>query len=70
VAQHGELQYVGIDAHQDSLSVAVLVGEQEGVLAARKLPNQPARIRAFFERPLANPDASTPTSPSAPSHAS
>ena len=44
--------YVGIDAHQDTLSISVLPADQERADRARKIPNDPARIRRTFLRLL------------------
>lgn len=44
--------WVGIDAHQDFLSVAVLEGGSERPQRARKIPNDPARIRNAFTKLL------------------
>ncbi|MEO0649897.1 MAG: IS110 family transposase [Planctomycetota bacterium] len=45
-----EVCFVGVDVHQESLSVAVLGGSAERPEPARKIPNDPARIRRHFER--------------------
>lgn len=52
MTQPSEILYVGIDAHMESLSIAVLgerVGEPEPV---RTLPNEPSKVRAYFRRLL------------------
>ena len=42
--------YVGIDAHQDFLSLAVLPWDREHPERARKIPNEPPQIRRAFAR--------------------
>lgn len=44
--------HVGIDAHQDSLSISVLPEGQERPDRARKIANDPAKIRRLFTRLL------------------
>lgn len=52
MSQHTQIQYVGIDAHQDTLSIAVLPEGQDRPDPGRKIPNDPARIRRLFRRLL------------------
>ena len=47
-----EVLFVGVDAHQDSLSIAVLPGDREEPERARKIPNDPPHIRRVFARLL------------------
>jgi transposase len=47
--QPSETLYVGIDAHQETLSIAVLPGEAPIPEPVRTLPNEPARIRRYFQ---------------------
>jgi transposase len=49
---HPEVLYVGIDAHQDFLSVAVLPGGADRPERARRIANDPRRIRPAFRRLL------------------
>ena len=50
---HGiALQFVGVDAHQETLSIAVLAEGAERPLRARTIPNEPAQIRREFSRLL------------------
>lgn len=44
--------YVGIDAHQDTLSISVLPEDQERPDRGRRIPNEAGRIRRVFERLL------------------
>lgn len=44
--------YVGIDAHQETLSIAVLGARAEGAEPVRVLPNEPGRIRGYFKKLL------------------
>jgi transposase len=44
--------FVGIDAHQDSLSVAVLPAQGQSPEPVRTLPNEPGRIRVYFRKLL------------------
>jgi transposase len=48
--QHSTTLFVGIDAHQESLSVAVLVGDAAEPEPVRKIPNDPRSIRRHFGR--------------------
>jgi len=50
VSQHTTTLFVGIDAHQQSLSVAVLVGDGAESEAVRKIPNEPRAVRRLFGR--------------------
>jgi transposase len=54
VTDSTDVQFVGIDAHQDSLSIAVLTGDTDQPLPVRTLPNRPSRIRAYFRQLLAS----------------
>lgn len=40
--------FVGIDAHQETLSIAVLPGSAETCEPTRVLPNEPSKIRRYF----------------------
>jgi transposase len=42
--------WLGIDAHQDTVVVAVLVGEEREVREEARLPNEPKRIKRFVDR--------------------
>lgn len=44
--------FVGIDAHQETLSIAVLAGDAEAPEPVRVLPNDPGRVRGYFRRLL------------------
>lgn len=41
--------YVGIDAHQETLSIAVLSAGAEAPEPVRVLPNEPGRVRVYFK---------------------
>ena len=50
---HGtRIQFVGVDAHQESLSVAILEEGAAQAQRARKIANEPAAIRRCFRRLL------------------
>jgi transposase len=44
--------YVGIDAHQETLSIAVLGAVAEAAEPVRVLPNEPGRVRGYFKKLL------------------
>lgn len=50
MSQDSVVLFVGIDAHQDSLTISVLPEEAAQSEPCRKLPNSPSRIRAYFRR--------------------
>lgn len=49
MAQHTDCLYVGIDAHQDTLSLAALPAGADRPERALKIPNDPARVRRAFQ---------------------
>jgi len=52
VAQDTQIRFVGIDAHQETLSISVLVGDSPTPLAARTIRNSPAAVRRYFKKLL------------------
>jgi transposase len=46
----GAKVWLGIDAHQDTVMIAVLVGEEQEPRETVRLPNDPKRIKRFVER--------------------
>ena len=44
--------FVGIDAHQETLSIAVLGAGAEAPEPVRMLPNEPGRVRSYFKKLL------------------
>jgi transposase len=52
VSQLNRIQYVGVDAHQESLSISVLVEGEGSAQRARKIRNEPAAVRRLFRRLL------------------
>lgn len=50
MAEHSVQQFVGIDAHQASLSIAVCSRLGEPPQPAREIPNDPSRVRAYFRQ--------------------
>jgi len=52
MAQDTEVRYVGIDAHQETLSISVLVGSSREPLAVQTIANGAAPIRRCFKKLL------------------
>jgi len=50
VSEHTKTLYVGIDAHQETLSIAVLEASAKESEAVVTLPNRPTTIRRWFRR--------------------
>lgn len=50
MAQDTDCLFVGIDSHQDTLSIAVLPAGAERPERAQKIPNDPARVRRLFRK--------------------
>jgi transposase len=48
VTQDNQVLYVGIDAHQETLSVAVLPQAASAPEPVRVLPNEPGKVRRYF----------------------
>jgi transposase len=52
VAQDTQVRYVGIDAHQETLSISVLVGSSKEPLPVQTIANREAQIRRCFKKLL------------------
>jgi len=52
MAQDSALQYVGIDAHQETLAISVLVGDSKEPLPCRTIANREGPIRQLFKKLL------------------
>jgi hypothetical protein len=52
VVQDNQVRYVGIDAHQETLSIAVLVGDAAQPLPVQTIANRAAPIRRCFKKLL------------------
>ncbi len=52
MAQDTQVRYVGIDAHQETLSISVLVGDAKEPLAAQTIANRAPQVRRFFRKLL------------------
>lgn len=52
MVQDNQVRYVGIDAHQETLSIAVLVGDASQPLAVQTIANRSAPIRRCFRKLL------------------
>jgi transposase len=50
--QHDTTLFVGIDAHQETLTIATLAADAQGPGPTRTIANRPDRIRAHFRRLL------------------
>lgn len=48
MSQHSTPLFVGIDAHLESLSVAVLPGSADQPEPVRTIPNEPSKVRRYF----------------------
>lgn len=53
MTQHSETLFVGIDAHMQSLSIAVLPEAAAQSEPVHTIPNEPSKVRALFRRLLA-----------------
>lgn len=50
MSEHSCKLFVGIDAHQETLAIAVLAGDGTAPEPIRMLPNDPGRVRVFFRQ--------------------
>ena len=52
MAEHSACLYVGIDAHQETLAIAVFPAEASASEPVRVIPNDPGRVRVTFRKLL------------------
>ena len=52
MAQDTQVRYVGIDAHQETLSIAVLEGGSKDPLPVQRIANREAQVRRCFKKML------------------
>lgn len=52
MSKDSQVLYVGVDAHQETLSISVLVGDSKDPLPPITIPNRPPLIRRHFRRLL------------------
>ena len=50
MSECNRVQYVGVDAHQESLSLSVLIDGEDRPQRARRIANEPSAIRRCFRR--------------------
>ena len=48
MSQHTQKLFVGIDAHLESLSIAVLAESADQPEPVRVVPNEPSKVRRYF----------------------